>query len=306
MLSLSPEFLRAATEQSWQHPCTLQWGQHLLGWCQETHLLGTSRPLLLCLCPFLTGGPTPEAAGGSQSWGRSLCGSAQSELQRRGTYLHRSLRKRGQELQTDWFPLHSEPVLCLEKGERFAIVPAGLMVGVIVLEQRWKLALGMGKEVCVALQSSPGAVPLVREHGAFTGWGEKSHNCVPRSMVACLSLAVSLTAHPYPSCPACHPLCPCLLMCGFGSDVLAGKVSRVHAWRPCCGKQPWQVTYYRRAWKLGISEAQCSGLLTAVTGTLLVFHKLFFLLCLGQKCFLRVLTAAQTFLEVCEENGRYH
>lgn len=73
-------------------------------------------------------------------------------------------------------------------------------------------------------------------------------------MVACLSLAVSLTAHPYPSCPACHPLCPCLLMCGLGSDVLAGKVSRAHARRPCCGKQHWQVTYYQRAWKPGISE----------------------------------------------------
>lgn len=169
MLSLSPEFLRAATKQSWQHPCTLQWGQHLLGWCQETKLLGTSRPLLLCLCPFLTGGPTLEAAGGSRSWGRSLCGSAQSEWRRWGTNLHRSLRKRGLELQIDWFPLHSEPVLCLEKGERFAIMPAGLMVGVIVLEQRWKLVLGMGKQMCRALQSSPGAVLPVGEHGIFTG-----------------------------------------------------------------------------------------------------------------------------------------
>lgn len=198
MLSLSPEFLSAATEQSWQHLCTLQWGQHLLGWCQETKLLGTSRPLLLC--PFLTGGPGPEAAGGSQSWGRSLCGSTQCEWRRWGTYLHRSLRKPGQELQTDWFPLHSEPVLCLEKGERFPVMPAGLMVGVIVLEQRWKLVLGMGKQVCAALQSSPGAVPLVGEHGVFTGWGQKIRNCVPGSMVTCLSLAVSLTANPYPSC----------------------------------------------------------------------------------------------------------
>lgn len=165
MLSLSPEFLRAATEQSWQHPCTLQWGQHLLGWCQETNLLGTSRPLLLCLCPFLAGGPTPGAAGGSQSWGRSLCGSAQSEWRRWGTALHRSLRKPGQELQTDWFPLHSEPVLCLEKGERFAIMPGGLVVGVIVREQRWKLVLGMGKQVCAALQSSPGAVPWLGNMG---------------------------------------------------------------------------------------------------------------------------------------------
>lgn len=237
MLSLSPEFLHAATEQSWQHPCTPQWGQHLLGWCQETKLLpGTSRPLLLCLCPFLTGGPSPEAAGGSRSWGRCLCGSAQSEWWWRGTYLHRSLRKRGQELQTDWFPLHSEPVLCQEKGERFVIMPAGLMVGIIVLEQRWKLVLGMGKQVCRALQSSPGAVPLVGEQGVFIGWGQKICNCVPGSMVACLSLAASLTAHSYPSCPACHPLCPCLLMCGFGNDVLAGKVLRVHAWWPCRGK----------------------------------------------------------------------
>lgn len=102
------------------------------------------------------------------------------------------------------------------------------MVGVIVLEQRWKLVLGMGKQVCAALQSSPGAVPLVGEHGVFTGWRQKIHNCVPGSMVACLSLAVSLTAHPYPSCSAGHPLCPCLLMSGFGSDVLAGKVSGVH------------------------------------------------------------------------------
>lgn len=242
MLSLSPDFLCAATKQSWQHPCTLQRGQHLLGWCQETKLLGTSR--LLCLCPFLTGGPSPEAAGGSRSWGRSLCGSAQSQWRWWGTYLHRSLRKRGQELQTDWFPLHSEPVLCLEKGERFAIMPAGLMVGVIVLEQRWKLVLGMDKQVCTALQSSPGAVPLVGEDGVFTGWGQKIRSCVPASVVTCLSLAVSLTAHPYPSCPACHPSCPSLLMCGFGSDVLAGKVSRVHTWCLYCGKQPWQVTYY--------------------------------------------------------------
>lgn len=103
------------------------------------------------------------------------------------------------------------------------------MVGVIVLEQRWKLVLGMGKQVYAALQSSPGAVPLVGECGAFTGWGQKILNCVPGSMVTCLSLAASLTAHPYPSCPAGHPLCPCLLMCAFGSDVLVGKVSRVHA-----------------------------------------------------------------------------
>lgn len=34
--------------------------------------------------------------------------------------------------------------------------------------------------------------------------------------------------------------------------------------------------YYQRTWKLGISNAQCSGVLAAVTGTLLVFDKLFF------------------------------
>lgn len=305
MLGLSPEFLHAATEQSWQHPCTLQRGQCLLGWCQETKLLGTSRSLLLCSCPFLTGGPSPEAAGGSRSWGRCLCGSAQSEWRRWGTDLHRSLGKPGQELQTDWFPLHSEPVLCLEKGERFAIMPAGLMVEVIVLEQRWKLVLEMGKQVCTALQSSPGAVPLVGEHGVFTGWGQTIPNFVPGSMVAGLSLAVSLTAllSLLPSLPSVVSLlahvwfwewCTCwqsfkssCLMAVLWEAALAGYLLLE-------GLETWDFT------SAMLRIAHCCYSNTPG------FPQILLSSCLGQKCFLRVLTAAQAFLQVCEENKHYH
>lgn len=42
-------------------------------------------------------------------------------------------------------------------------------MGVVMLEQRWKMVVGMGKQMCRALQSRPGAVPLVGEHWGFTG-----------------------------------------------------------------------------------------------------------------------------------------
>lgn len=51
-----------------------------------------------------------------------------------------------------------------------------------------------GQAGVYTLQSSPGAVPLVGEHGVFTGWGQAIPNFVPGSMVAGLNLAVSLTA----------------------------------------------------------------------------------------------------------------
>lgn len=165
---------------------------------------GTSRPLLLCLSPFLTGGPAPEAAWGSRSWGRSLCVSAQSELHQRGTYLHRSLRKRGQELQIDWFPLHSELVLCLEKGERDAVMPGGRMAEVIVLEQIWKRCWYWG---WASRCAQPCRADLVQcwlgNSLVFNGWGQKIHNSIPGSVLA------SLMALSPPAQPAIHtvPIC---------------------------------------------------------------------------------------------------
>lgn len=163
----------------------LRWGQHLLVRCQETCPLGTSRPLLLCLSLFLTGGPTPEAAWGSQSWGRSLCVSVQSELRQRGTYLHRSLRKRGQELQIGWFPLHNELVLCLEKRrERNAIMLGGQMVLFIVLEQRWKWCWYWGWGSRRAQPCRADLVPCwLGSNGVFNGWGQKIHNCIAGSTI---------------------------------------------------------------------------------------------------------------------------
>lgn len=64
--------------------------------------------------------------------------------------------------------------------------------------------------------------------GIFNGWGQKIHDCIPGSMMACLGLAVSVMACSHASHPACHPWCLCLLIGGFRSEVLADKVSSPH------------------------------------------------------------------------------
>lgn len=169
--------------------------------------------------------------------------NTESELRLRGTCLQRSLRKWEQELQIDWFLLHSELVLCVEKEGRDAVTPGSRIMGFIMLEQKWKWCWYCG---WASRCAQPCQADLVQHwlgnRGIFNGWGQKIHNCIPGSIMACLGLAVSVMACPYASHPACRPWCPCLLTGGFRSDVLADKASSLHTWRPCSGKQPWQVT----------------------------------------------------------------
>lgn len=119
------EFLSAATAKSPQHLCPIF---SLASVFVSGSRRQAPRALLLCVCPFLAGDPAPEAARGSRSWGRSLCVSARPELRRWGTCSRRSSRRRGQELQIDWFPSRSEPVLCLESGERGSVISGGQKV----------------------------------------------------------------------------------------------------------------------------------------------------------------------------------